>query len=113
VPVINFSQGVSAYFCDAVEGKGDAVSVDWRMPLMWYWEQIGYRKPIQGNLDPVLFLAPWEELKFHIDTLLSSVGSRPGHIFNLGHGILPETDPLLVAQAVQYIHEESARIRAQ
>lgn len=112
VPVINFSQGVSAYFREATKGKGDAVSVDWRMPLQWYWEQLNYERPIQGNLDPVLLLGPWSELQYRIDQLLESVGSRPGHIFNFGHGILPQTDRAQILRTVEYIHERSRILRA-
>ena len=64
VPVINFSTGTALYIQDVVATGGDVIGVDWRMPLGWYWEQIGTDKPIQGNLDPVALLAPWRELKY-------------------------------------------------
>ena len=88
VPVINFSQGVSSYLLEAVACGGDVIRVGWRMPLAWSWQQIGYDKPVQGNLDPVALLAPWRELRPRIDEVVDQARGRP-HIFNLGHGILP------------------------
>src|SRR5690606_5533599 len=87
VPVINFSTGTASYIQDVVATGGDVIGVDWRTPLSWYWEQIGTTKPMQGNLDPVALLAPWRELKHQVDAVLAEAARRPGHIFNLGHGI--------------------------
>jgi uroporphyrinogen decarboxylase len=109
VPVINFSTGTAAYINDVVAAGGDVIGVDWRMPLSWYWEQIGLSKPIQGNLEPVALLAPWRELKYQVDDLLNEAAGRPGHIFNLGHGIFPNTPVENVQRVVDYVHEQSAR----
>jgi uroporphyrinogen decarboxylase len=84
------------------------VGVDWRMPLDWAWQQIGYDRAIQGNLDPVALLAPWRELQFRADRVLEQAGGRPGHIFNLGHGIFPNTPVENVRRLVDYVHERSA-----
>ena len=108
VPVINFSQGASSYLLDAVACGGDVIGLDWRMPLDWSWRQIGYDKPVQGNLDPVALLAPWRELKARIDEVLDQA-QRPGHIFNLGHGILPSTPVANVERLVEYVRERSQR----
>lgn len=109
VPVINFSTGTAAYINDVVAAGGDVIGVDWRMPLGWYWQQIGKTKPIQGNLDPVALLAPWRELKYQVDDLLHEAAGQPGHIFNLGHGIFPNTPVENVQRVVDYVHEQSAR----
>lgn len=107
VPVINFSTGTAAYIDEVAAAGGDVIGVDWRMPLNWYWERIGHGRPIQGNLDPSLLLAPWRELKYQVDGILAGAVGRPGHIFNLGHGILPETPVDHVRRLVDYIHEQT------
>lgn len=108
VPVINFSTGTASYISDVVATGGDVIGVDWRMPLGWYWQQIGTSKPIQGNLDPVALLAPWRELKHQVDAVLDDAAGRPGHIFNLGHGIFPNTPVENVQRVVDYVHERTA-----
>jgi uroporphyrinogen decarboxylase len=108
VPIINFSTGTSSYIQDVVATGGDVIGVDWRMPLGWYWEQIGPGKAIQGNLDPVALLAPWRELRYQVDGVLNEAAGRPGHIFNLGHGIFPQTPVENVQRVVEYVHEQSA-----
>jgi len=107
VPVINFSTGTSAFLPEVAACGGDVVGVDWHMPLDWCWEQIGHERPIQGNLDPVALLAPWRELKPRIDSVLAQAGGRPGHIFNLGHGIFPQTPVENVQRLVDYVHERT------
>jgi uroporphyrinogen decarboxylase len=109
VPIINFSTGTASFIQDVAATGGDVIGVDWRMPLGWYWEQIGTDKPIQGNLEPIALLAPWRELKYQVDHVLNEAGGRPGHIFNLGHGIFPSTPVENVQRVVEYIHEQSAR----
>lgn len=108
VPIINFSTGTSAYLKEVAACGGDVMGVDWRMPLDWAWEQIGYERPIQGNLDPVALLAPWRELKFRIDDVLERAAGRPGHIFNLGHGIFPDTPVENVRRLVAYVRERTS-----
>jgi uroporphyrinogen decarboxylase len=109
VPVINFSTGTASYIQDVVAAGGDVIGVDWRMPLGWYREQIGATKPIQGNLDPVALLAPWRELKYQVDAVLEEAGGQAGHIFNLGHGIFPNTPVENVQRVVDYVHEQTGR----
>jgi len=104
VPVINFSTGTSSYLPDVVACGGDVIGVDWHMPLDWCWQQIGHATPIQGNLDPITLMAPWRELQYRIDDVLNRASGKPGHIFNLGHGILPETPTDNVKRLVDYIH---------
>lgn len=107
VPVINFSTGTSSYLPDVAACGGDVIGVDWHMPLDWCWQQLGHAKPIQGNLDPIALMAPWRELQYRIDDVLTRTGGRPGHIFNLGHGILPETPVENVKRLVEYVHEQT------
>ncbi len=103
VPVVYFSTGTSAYLADIAEIGSDVVGVDWRLPLDEAWAQIGYDRPIQGNLDPVALLYPWNELRARVDDVLARAGSRPGHIFNLGHGIFPSVPVENVRRVVAYI----------
>ena len=107
VPVINFSTGTAAYIEDVAACGGDVIGVDWRMTLDWAWSRIGHDKAIQGNLDPVALLAPWRELSARIDDVLQRAEGRPGHIFNLGHGVFPETPPDNVRRLVDYVHSKT------
>jgi len=109
VPVINFSTGTSSYLAQVAACGGEVVSVDWRLPLDEAWEQIGAERAIQGNLDPVLLFAPWREMQFQVDQILGQVAGRPGHIFNLGHGILVNTPVENVQRLVDYVHEQTAQ----
>jgi uroporphyrinogen decarboxylase len=107
LPVINFSTGTFPYLEDVAACGGDVVGVDFRMPLGAAWEKIGYQRAIQGNLDPMTLLTPWDTLKTHIDRVLDEANGRPGHIFNLGHGIHKTTPVDAVKQAIDYIHERT------
>ncbi|PIE79982.1 MAG: uroporphyrinogen decarboxylase [Chloroflexi bacterium] len=110
VPIINFSTGTSSYLAEVAACGGDVMGVDWQMPLDWAWQQIGYDKAIQGNLDPVALLAPWPELKARIDAVLDGVNGRFGHIFNLGHGLFPTAPVDTVRRLVDYVHEHTLAI---
>ncbi|MFQ5570619.1 MAG: uroporphyrinogen decarboxylase [Rhodothermales bacterium] len=107
VPVINFSTGTTAYLDAVAASGGDVIGVDWRLPLDEAWKRIGNRA-IMGNLDSVTLFAPWSELQRHVDDILDRAGGCPGHIFNLGHGILPETPVDNVRRLVDYVHEQTA-----
>jgi uroporphyrinogen decarboxylase len=85
------------------------VGVDWKMPLDWFREKIGYEKAIQGNLDPIALLGPWSDLKVQAQEVIDSAGERPGHIFNLGHGILPNTPVDNVKRLVEYVRERTSK----
>jgi uroporphyrinogen decarboxylase len=114
VPVINFSTGTAAYLDEVAATGGDVIGVDWRMPLDWAWRKIGVERSIQGNLDPVALLAPWPELQHRVDDVLNRVaavrqsGGAGGHIFNLGHGIFPQTPTENVQRLVAYVRERSS-----
>jgi uroporphyrinogen decarboxylase len=109
VPVIHFGTD-TAMLLDAMREAGsDVIGVDWRIPLDDAWHRIGPDVGIQGNLDPVALFAPLPEIQRRVDDILRRAGNRPGHIFNLGHGILPET-PIEHVQAVaDLVHAHSAR----
>ena len=105
VPVINFSTGTFPYLEDVAACGGEVIGVDFRMPLGAAWEKIGADRAIQGNLDPMTLLAPWRETRFHVDRVLDEACGRPGHIFNLGHGLHRMTPVENVKRLVEYVHE--------
>jgi uroporphyrinogen decarboxylase len=83
--------------------------VDWRTPLSTARQILGPDKAVQGNLDPAALFAAPDDLRRHADAVLEQAGSAPGHIFNLGHGIWPDTDPDQVSRLIDHVHERSAR----
>jgi len=105
VPVIHFGTGAAGFFRELHAAGGDVMGVDWRVNIDQAWTDISYRSAVQGNLDPVVLFAPLPELKLRVHELLKRTGSRPGHIFNLGHGILPETPVDHVRAVVDYVRE--------
>ncbi len=106
VPLIHFGVGAAAILEDLVAAGGDVIGVDWRQPLDEAWARIGDRS-IQGNLDPALLLGPVDRLFSSTDDLLARAGRRPGHIFNLGHGILPPTPLENVQELARYVHNKT------
>jgi uroporphyrinogen decarboxylase len=106
--VINFSLGVSSYLAEAAGCGGDVVGLDWHLPLDEAWERVGFERPAQGNLDPAALLAPWRELRFRIDDVLGRAGGRPGHIFNVGHGLVPQTPVDNVRRLVEHVRERTS-----
>jgi uroporphyrinogen decarboxylase len=109
VPLIHFGVNTTAILRDLAAAGGDVIGVDWRQPLDDAWAQIGADRGIQGNLDPTLLLGPTARLLRAADDVLTRAGDRPGHIFNLGHGVLPNT-PLEQVQALaRHVHQQSAR----
>jgi uroporphyrinogen decarboxylase len=107
VPAIHFGVGTGAILPEIREAGGDVIGADWRTPLDEAWERIGFDRAIQGNLDPTLLLGPLNRIFEAAGDVLERAGGRPGHIFNLGHGILPMT-PLEHVQAVaRYVHQQT------
>ncbi len=104
VPTIHFGTGASQLLELMTQAGPDMVSVDWRVPLDQAWQRIGHDKGIQGNLDPAIVLAPWEVIEVRASDVLRRAEGRPGHIFNLGHGVLPETDPDQLARLAEWVH---------
>lgn len=108
-PVINFSTGTAGLLKLIRAAGGDIIGVDWRVNLDEAWERVGFDVGIQGNLDPVALFAPPDEIRRRVREILRRAGGRPGHIFNLGHGVLPNTPVDHVIAMVQAVHELSAR----
>lgn len=106
-PLISFSTGTGGYLGTVAATGGDVIGVDWRVPLDVAWRQVGDRA-IMGNLDPVLLKAPWRELRAQADDVLDRAAGRPGHIFNLGHGVLQHTPPENVRRLVEHVRTRSA-----
>lgn len=107
LPTISFSTGTGAFIDMVAEGGGDVLGVDAQMPLDEAQRRAGGR-PVQGNLEPIVLQAPWRELKAQTDAVLASAPAL-GHIFNVGHGLVPETPPDMVGRVVEYVHETTAR----
>ncbi len=107
VPVIHFGAGTATLLPLMQAAGGDVIGLDWRTPLDWGWDQLGPQSAVQGNLDPVALFAPRPELERRVRAILDQAAGRPGHIFNLGHGILPETPVENVKAVVEMVHEYS------
>ena len=107
-PVIHFGTGTAALLELMRDGGGDVIGLDWRVPLHEGWRRVGHEVGIMGNLDPVTLFANQQELRKRAGNILNAAGGRPGHIFNLGHGILPETPVENVKALVEFVHETSA-----
>ncbi|MGD8403450.1 MAG: uroporphyrinogen decarboxylase [Anaerolineales bacterium] len=105
VPVINFGTGTATLLPLMRRAGGDVIGLDWRVPLDQGWQTIGHDKAVQGNLDPVALFAPVPEMKKRIHDVLRRAEGRPGHIFNVGHGILQHTPEENVRAAVEIVHE--------
>ena len=109
VPVIHFGTGTSHLLADLRIAGGDVIGVDWRIPLDEAWDMIGHDYAVQGNLDPTLLLGPVDRLLAGANDVLERAAGREGHIFNLGHGILPNTPVEHVQALAQHVHERTRR----
>lgn len=112
VPVIHFGVDTGSLLELIRDAGGTVIGVDWRTPLSQARTRLGHDVALQGNLDPLLLLAPKEMLAARVGEVLHEAGTTPGHIFNLGHGILPETPPDAVRFVRELVHEKSARPEA-
>ncbi len=112
VPVIHFANGATSMIDLVQKAGGDVVGVDWRLDMAKAVDLIDGRFAIQGNIDPVALFAPDEELDLMVAEIIEAVGERPGHIFNLGHGIHKTTDPDKARTLLRSVHEHSRRIRS-
>ncbi|MGH2461622.1 MAG: uroporphyrinogen decarboxylase [Chloroflexota bacterium] len=108
-PTIHFGTGAATLLELMAEAGGDVMSVDWRIPLDDAWRRIGDGRGIQGNLDPTLLLAPPERIERGVRDVLRRAGGRPGHVFNLGHGVPAETPPERLTRVVETVHALTAR----
>jgi uroporphyrinogen decarboxylase len=110
VPTIHFGVGTATILEDIRDAGGDVIGVDWRSPLDEAWQQIGYDHAVQGNLDPTLLLGPTPRMLDAAEDVLKRAARRPGHIFNLGHGILPSTPLEHVQMLARHVHSASRRV---
>lgn len=111
IPRIHFGTGTATMLEEMRQAGGDVFSVDWRIPIDVAWQKLGYDVAIQGNLDPVVLLTESDLIRAKTTDILTRVGNRSGHIFNLGHGILPETPQENVRQLVEFVHEHTKSTR--
>jgi uroporphyrinogen decarboxylase len=109
VPWIHFGVGTGELLALMREAGGDAIGVDWRVPLDRAWQRIGHDRAIQGNLDPSICLAPWEVVEREASAVLERAEMRDGHVFNLGHGVLPQTPVENLQRLVDLVHDRTAR----
>jgi uroporphyrinogen decarboxylase len=109
VPTIHFGTGTTHLLASMATAGGDAIGLDWRVPLDQGWLAAGPEKAVQGNLDPAVLLGPWERVEAAALDVLARAGGRPGHVFNLGHGVLPETNPDDLGRLVELVHERTAK----
>ncbi len=106
-PIIYFGTGSSTLLSGMKETGADVIGLDWRIPLDEGWRSLDHACAVQGNLDPVLLFADWKEVKARAEDILRRAAGRPGHIFNLGHGILPETPVENVKNLARFVQEYS------
>ncbi len=109
IPLIHFGTGTAGLLELLAEAGGDVIGVDWRVDLEAAWRRIGADRAVQGNLDPLALFAPLDELRKQVQRILDEAKGRAGHIFNLGHGILPQTPVDSVIALVDMVHELSSR----
>jgi uroporphyrinogen decarboxylase len=107
-PTIHFATGATHLLTELRAAGGDVLGLDWRVPLGQGWQAVGHDRGVQGNLEPALLLGPFARVAREADRILADAGRRPGHIFNLGHGVLPETDPAVLGLLREHVHERTA-----
>jgi uroporphyrinogen decarboxylase len=109
VPIVLFGTGTAGLLDTLAETGADVIGVDWMVSLDRAWGRIGHGRAIQGNLDPHVLLAAWPVVERHARQVLAEAAGRPGHVFNLGHGVLPATDPDVLRRLVDLVHASTAR----
>jgi uroporphyrinogen decarboxylase len=108
VPTIHFGTGTTHLLPAMAATGGDVIGLDWRIPVERGWELVGMERGVQGNLDPALLLGPFERVATAANRILDAVAGRRGHIFNLGHGVLPDTDPADLGRLVELVHARTS-----
>jgi uroporphyrinogen decarboxylase len=111
VPTIHFGTGTTALLPSMAAAGGDVIGLDWRVPLDRGWELVGEERGVQGNLDPAVLLGPWDRVEASTFDVLERAGGRPGHVFNLGHGVFPETDPDVLKRLTALVQERTSEAR--
>jgi uroporphyrinogen decarboxylase len=111
VPTIHFGTGTATLLPEMAEAGGDVIGLDWRIPLDRGWAEVGDDRGVQGNLDPAVLLGPWERIDTETRVILDRAGGRPGHVFNLGHGVPPDADPAVLRRLTEFVHEATVEAR--
>ncbi len=111
VPTIHFGTGTATLLPGMADAGGDVIGLDWRIPLDRGWAEVGEDRGVQGNLDPAVLLAPWERIETETRAILERAGGRPGHVFNLGHGVPTTTDPAVLRRLTEFVHEATVEAR--
>jgi uroporphyrinogen decarboxylase len=111
VPTIHFGTGTSALLPSMAAAGGDVIGLDWRIELDRGWNEVGDDRGVQGNLDPALLLGRWERIEAETRAILDRAAGRPGHVFNLGHGVVPNTDPAVLRRLTEYVQEATVEAR--
>jgi uroporphyrinogen decarboxylase len=107
-PTIHFGTGATTLLPAMARAGGDVLGLDWRVTLDDGWAAVGHERGVQGNLDPALLFAPWERIEAEARAVLARAAGRPGHVFNLGHGVLPGTDPDVLTRLAALVREHAA-----
>jgi uroporphyrinogen decarboxylase len=105
-PTIHFGTGATHLLQELASAGGDVIGLDWRLPLDDGWRLVGDHA-VQGNLDPAALAAPWDVVEREAEDVLARASGRPGHVFNLGHGVLPDTDPVVLTRLTELVHERT------
>jgi uroporphyrinogen decarboxylase len=108
-PVLHFGTGTATLLADMKDAGGDVIGLDWRVELGAAWDALGPDVAVMGNLDPTTLLAPPAVFEREAARILDEAAGRPGHVFNLGHGILPTTPVDHVVRLIEFVHERGAR----
>ena len=111
MPTIHFGTGASTLLPAMASAGGDVIGLDWRIPLDDGWALVGEERGVQGNLDPAVLLGPWDRVETAARDVLERAAGRAGHIFNLGHGVLPRTDPDVVSRLAELVQESTGEAR--
>jgi uroporphyrinogen decarboxylase len=111
VPTIHFGTGTTHLLPALADAGGDVIGLDWRVQLDRGWELVGDDRGVQGNLDPAVLLGPWERIEAETRIILNRAGGRPGHVFNLGHGVMPDTDPVVLRRLTEFVQDATVEAR--
>jgi uroporphyrinogen decarboxylase len=111
MPTIHFGTGTAGLLAQLADVGGDVIGLDWRIGLDRAWAEVGDDRGVQGNLDPAVLLGPWERVQTATRDILERAAGRPGHVFTLGHGVPPETDPAVLRRLTEFVHEATVEAR--
>jgi uroporphyrinogen decarboxylase len=107
-PTIHFGTGTAGLLAEMRDAGGDVIGLDWRVHLDRAWATVGLDRGVQGNVDPAVLLGPWQQVEAAAEDVLRRAGGRRGHVFNLGHGVLPQTDPAVLTRLTAFVHEHTS-----